>query len=292
MGGGKELFLFNVHICVKMNFSNEGLSKIAENFRILEEYLYIAAELEYSRIKTLDNILEEANNSRKKSRSKKVKKAEKRGAERTLALFENESDRHYFFSRLKNPRWIQRLSERGCFNSPPGIRYLSDDHVQYPFWPELQYLKNVCKDVPNEVIQLVLQLPETDNPRVYESILEIALELEGEQSAQLKPKMLEYAKLENQFLPYEYPKLLAHWTAEDQTEAALELASILVQFAPDPQAEAKQRQRKEIHGDEIASMMAVLNPAPRFDDNYQQILDEGVRPLAEREPYRVAPYTD
>ena len=100
--------------------------------------------------------------------------------------------------------------------------------------------------------------------------------------------MLEYARLEHQFLAHEYPKLLTHWTSENQTEAALELANILVQFAPDPQAQEKQRRRREIHGDEIASMMALLNPAPRFDDNYQQILDEGVRPLAEKEPYRVA----
>ena len=70
------------------DFSDEVLSKIVENFRILEELLYIAAEREYSRIKTLDKILEEANNSRKKPISKKVKKAAKRGAERTLALLE------------------------------------------------------------------------------------------------------------------------------------------------------------------------------------------------------------
>ena len=219
--------------------------------------------------------------------------------ERTLALIEKETDRQYFFSRLKNPRWIQPLAERGCFKSPPGAEYLPDGYVQLPFWPELQYLKNVCKDAPKEIIQeiiqIVLQLPAVDNPGVYNDILDIALKLDGEQSARLKPKMLEYARLEHQFLSFQFPELLAHWTAEGQTEAALELANILVQFAPDPQAEEKQRQRREIHEDQatsvkdqMASMMALLNPAPRFNDSYQEILNEGVRPLAEKEPYKVA----
>ena len=210
--------------------------------------------------------------------------------QRVLSSFEKETDRQYFFSSLKNPRWIQPLAERGCFKSPPDAEYLPDGYVQLPFWPQLQYLKNICKkDAPKEIIQeiiqIVLQLSAVENPRVYENILDIALELDGEQSARLKPKMLEYARLEHQFLPFQYPKLLAHWTAEDQTEAALELANILVQFAPDPQAEEKQKQQREINEDQatsikdqVASMRALLNPAPRFDENYQEILSEGVRP--------------
>ncbi len=187
------------------------------------------------------------------------KKPTSETVERSLALIEKETDRQYFFSRLRNPWWIQPLAERGCFKSPPDIRYLPDGYVQLPFWPELQYLKNICKkDAPKEIIQeiiqIVLQLPAVDNPRVYNDILDIALELDGEQSARLNPKMLEYARLEHQFLPFQYPELLAHWTAQDQTEAVLELANILVQFDPDPQAEEKQKQQREIHEDQMTSI--------------------------------------
>ena len=227
------------------------------------------------------------------------KKPTAKTVERVLSSFEKETDRQYFFSRLKNPRWIQPLAERGRFKSPPNSKDLPDGHVQYPFWPELQYLKNVSKDAPKEIIQeiiqIVLQLPAVDNPGVYNDILDIALEFDGEQSARLKPKMLEYARLGHQFLSFQFPKLLAYWTAEDQTEAALELAKILVQFAPDPQAEEKKKQRREISEDQatsiedqLAAMKAVLNPAPRFGENYSEIMNEGVRPLAEKEPYKVA----
>ncbi len=221
----------------------------------------------------------------KKQISTKEAEAIDRTVERTLALFEKETDRQYFFSRLKNPHWIQPLYKRSCFKSPPVIRYLPDGHVQYPFWPELQYLKNVCKDVPEEVIQIVLQLPAVDNPRVYDSILEIALELDSEQSARLKPKMLEYAKLEHQILGHEYPKLLAHWTTEVQTEAALELAEILVQFYPDEKAKDKQARRRANPND----LTSLLNPQPRFSEwEYNELLRKGVRPMAEQEPYRTA----
>ena len=116
----------------------------------------------------------------------------------------------------------------------------SDDSVQYSFWPELEYLKNVSQDVPEEVLRVVLGLPAVDNPRVYNDILDIALSLDGERSARLKPKMLEYAKLEYQFLAHRYHELLAHWTTENQTQAALELAEILIQFHPNPQDQENQ----------------------------------------------------
>ena len=85
--------------------------------------------------------------------------------------------RKYFFSRLKNPLWIQPLVERGYFQSPPRIRHFDDGYVQFPSWPQLQYLKNVSRDMPDEVINLILGLPKVDNPSVYNEILEIALQL-------------------------------------------------------------------------------------------------------------------
>ena len=201
----------------------------------------------------------------------------------------------YFFTHAADSYWIPHLKNKGFFRDPPKAEYSSDDYVNLPFWPEIQYLNRVCESAPDEVLQLVQELPAVDNPRVYENILDIALKFEGTRSAKLKPKMIEYAKLENQFLPFQFPKLLAHWTSERQTEAALELANVLVQFVPAPKAEEKQKQKRQMKGDEIssvedefASVMTILRPLPRFNENYGAILNEGVRPLAEKEPYKVA----
>ena len=205
--------------------------------------------------------------------------------EKALASVKKETDRQYFFSRLKNPLWIQPLAERGYFQSPAGVRHLPDDSIQLSIWPELQYLKNTSDYAPDAVIEIVLQLPQVDNPRVYDDILDIALRLRGKQSAKLKPKILEYACITYQFLAHKYADLLAHWTAENQIQAALELSKMLIKFVPDPQLKNKQARRKENPDDWINW----LKPSPRFEHwEYQEILEKGVRPLAENAPDKVA----
>ena len=202
--------------------------------------------------------------------------------EKALASVKKETDRQYFFSRLKNPLWIQPLAEHGYFQSPPRVIHLPDGYIQLPVWPELQYLKNMSDHAPDEIIEIVSRLPEIDNPRVYDDILDIALRLHGEQSEKLKPKILEYA---DQFLAHRYADLLAHWTAENQTQAALELSKKLVKFVPDPQLKDKQARWKENPDDETAW----LEPSLRLECwEYEEILEKGLHPLAEKEPYKVA----
>ncbi len=192
--------------------------------------------------------------------------------------------RKYFFSRLENPLWLKPLAERDCFKYPPKSLRFDDGTVQYPYWPEIQYLKNVCRDAPYEVINLVMEFPAVDNPIVYDGILDIALQLPGEKSARLKPKILEYAGMDHQLRTYKYVDLLAHWTSENQTSAALELSAILVAFAPDPQSEDKQKRRKE----DPTDLGTTLYPVSRNPSEYSEIMAKGVRPLAENEPYKVA----
>ena len=206
-----------------------------------------------------------------------------------LGSIKKEVDRRYFFSRLKNPLWIQPLVERGYFQSPPRIRCFDDDYVQFPPWPELQYLKNMSRDVPDEVINLVLELPETDNPSVYNEILEIAMQLHGERSAQLMPKILESLTLDHQVKVHNYTELLNHWTKENQISAALEVSRLLVAFVPDPQSDIKQRRRKENSTDLGIRLETALEPSPRIASwEYGEMLFKRVHPLAERQPFKVA----
>ena len=205
--------------------------------------------------------------------------------DKALGSLKKVTARKYFFSRLENPLWLKPLAERGYFKYPPKAQRFDDGTIQFPYWPEIQYLKNVCSEVPDEVINLVMDLPEIDNPVVYDGILDIALQLHGGQSAKLKLKILEYANMEHQLSPHKYAELLAHWTAENQTSAALELSKLLVAFAPDPQAEERQKRRKE----DPMSWGTLLHPAPRFDFwVYREIMLKGIQPLAESEPYEVA----
>ena len=205
--------------------------------------------------------------------------------DRALASINKITARKYFFSRLENPLWLQPLIERGRFRSPPKFQRFDDGTVIYPYWPEILYLKNVCTDLPNEVIDLVVNLPKVDNPVVYDGILDIALQLPGEYSVKLKDKILEYAGMDHQVRIPKFAELLAHWAKENQASAALELAELLIEFAPDPQSEKKQNQRKE----NPMGGITTLYPSPRFNHwVYSKIMSKGIRPLAEKEPYKVA----
>ena len=194
--------------------------------------------------------------------------------DKALGSFKKTHHRRYFFSRLENPLWLKPLIKRNCFKSPPKTQRFNDGTVIYPYWPEIHYLKNVCREVPDEVINLVMELPKTDNPIIYDGILDIALQLPGEQSAKLKDKILEYADMEHQLSPHKYAKLLAHWTAENQISAALEILKVLVAFTTSPQSTDQEM---------------FPDPLPQIDLwDYRDIMFEGVRSLAEKEPYQVA----
>ena len=142
--------------------------------------------------------------------------------------------------------------------------------------------------MPDEVINLILDLPKVNNPSVYSEILEIALQLHGEQSVKLKPKILESIDINDRLLARKYADLLAHWVAENQTSAALELTKVLVEFVPDPQSEAKQKRRRK--NPTLDTLWETsLEPSPRIGSSgYRDIMSKGVRPLAEKEPYQVA----
>ncbi|MDA3935182.1 MAG: hypothetical protein PF630_12785 [Gammaproteobacteria bacterium] len=205
--------------------------------------------------------------------------------EKVLVAVKKETDRQYFFSKLKNPLWLEPLRKRGYFNSPPGMKQLPDGYVQYPYWPELSYLVAITGEVPNQVVKIVLSLPSTDNPRVYDVILAIALKLEGKQSADLLPKIIEYIELDNPYLAHRYPELLKHCVEQANFAEALVITELLVPFREDPRSRDKQQLRKK----KLKSLGTSLEPMPRYRQwDYQKILEKGVRPLAEQEPYQVS----
>jgi len=205
--------------------------------------------------------------------------------EKALSSVKKEADRQYFFSRLKNPLWVEPLCERGYFKSPPGVKKLPDGFVQFTPWPELTYLVTIAEEAIDQVLDIILALPRTDNPRVYDDILSIALNLKDQNSAKLLPKLIEYTELEYQFFAYRYLELLQYWTTQGNIKEAIEITKRIIPFREDPKTKEKQQLRKK----DSNALSTSLKPSPRFDQwEYQQILEKGVRPLAENEPYDVA----
>ena len=217
--------------------------------------------------------------------------------EKMFSLIERSGANYVFFFKhaTKTPDtvWLRLLKEKGYFADLPNAESIGDERGNFPFWWPIRYLARMAPKAPDDVIQTVLRLPKTDNPWVYNEILEMALRLPGSHSVKLEPKISEYVNLDCHFLACRFADLLAHWTAENQTAAALKLTKALVEFVPDPQDKAKRKRRGENPKDsaEIATVVTEtqLDPSPRIDDlEYPMILSEGVRPLAQNEPLEVA----
>ncbi len=202
---------------------------------------------------------------------------------KALAFVKKENDRQYFFTRLQNPLWVKPLKERGYFASPPPIRKLSDHSVQLPWWPELRYLKNVAKNEPEDVVEILLKIPQTNNTRICEDIIDIALELSGEHSAKLESKILEYFDTDY-YIAYSNERcsnLLMHWTQENQIKVALNFTKELIKFSPDSDNERRRKKNPGYDG--------ILEPRTMFSDfEYRQILEKGVSFLTDKEPFQVA----
>ncbi len=217
--------------------------------------------------------------------------------EKMFSLIESRGANYVFFFKHAADNaeisWLSHLENRDYFANPPNAEPIGEGIANYPFWWPMRYLARMARHAQDDVIEIVLRLPKTDNPWIYNEILEIALQLHGTYSAKLEPKILEYANLEYHFLAYRFADVLTHWTKEKQTTAALKLTKALVKFVPDPKDECKRKRREEepIDLDALLAMLSNtrLEPSPRFGSmEYCRILSEGVRPLAAKKPCEVA----
>ena len=194
--------------------------------------------------------------------------------ERMLSLIERRGANFaFFFKHAADASWIPALEKRGYFEQLPGIEPTDDGRVRLPSWWPILYLERVSVTDSCLVVDTILNFQNTDNPRILHEIAEIALKVEPvEQSLRLKDWVSKYLQS-----PYHLnvsdliEKLIDRWESASckAVDAALNLIRIAVSFRANPEFP--------------------LKPQPRFREwEYRQILEKGVKPLAEREPYQTA----
>lgn len=106
--------------------------------------------------------------------------------EHALSLLQQKEQTRYFFSRLENPLWLAPLRNRGFFTDPPARRRKGEFIVEAP-WPEAQYLQRIAAEVPDQVLEVILNLDEVDNERVRQSLLDTISELPDSMLVMLTP---------------------------------------------------------------------------------------------------------
>ena len=232
-----------------------------------------------------------------------------RDVRRMLSLIERRGANFaFFFNEATDTTWIPVLKNKGYFTQPKTVEPIDDGRVIFPFWWPILYLKRVSSADPNLVVDTILNIKETDNPRILREVFEIALKVEPlEQSLRLKDWALKYLQS-----PYSAndPNLIAQlmnrWAnaAPEALGAALGLMKAAVSFRADPESHAKQARREADPEDWLAltkikdfqeyekarnkldQESRVLDPQPRFGKwAYQELLEKGVRPLSARAPY-------
>ena len=180
----------------------------------------------------------------------------------------------YFFERLASPDWIEPLFREGRFQRLP-LPVPKGDLVWFPPWPESRYLARMAKLAPEQVLEIILQIPETENARVHEDLADAALAMPAEMAARWAEKEATWVQSQGYLysrLPEKLGALFAHLAEGEQVHAAVHLARALLALLPEPQVTGEAEEEKAYQ----------LRPKPRtrFDTwEYGEILKRNVPDL-------------
>ena len=110
--------------------------------------------------------------------------------EQTLASLTDANLRAMFFTGLENPEWLAPLRGLGVFTTEPGSSPNSQgDQVPQP-WAEGDYLVRVAAVHPTEVVELLANHCESDNPWVQRVLINGAAELPSSSAVELLPALV------------------------------------------------------------------------------------------------------
>ncbi|MCH8040028.1 MAG: hypothetical protein IH977_06755 [Nitrospinae bacterium] len=202
--------------------------------------------------------------------------------ERAISLISRKEQYRYFFDQLENPNWISSLKEKGFFSYPaPIVRDEEKGTIGFPPWPESRYLARMASKAPGSVLDISLQI-DTDNVRVQEDIIDAALAMPPNYSAQLVPKAIFWLKKNFYYslLPEKLAALVKHLIEGDKFEAGFQLAENLLTIQPDPRAESKASQKQQAY-------LQLPEPKSPFGGwGFKRILQKITSPLVSSDGHR------
>ena len=176
---------------------------------------------------------------------------------------------NYFFDKCNNWKWLPLLCEYDYFKHPPRPeRDAEGGSVSYSTWPISRYLARMASIKPEEVRDFILEIPDSDNWRVYIDLTEAALAMPPDIAAGLVEKAKIWARTTFQIaLPERIGKLMAKLAIGGKGKAALDLAQALLEIEPAPIRETDIRRERTI--EPLPEPMAHIN-----NEEYGQILIE------------------
>lgn len=193
----------------------------------------------------------------------------------------------YFFQNVDSFFWFDHLSDNGYFVAPPTVELNSEGNEIHPWWPPLGYLIRIFDIQPDNVLDKIADLPDTENFRVLEGILKIILKADSA-AAVLRLSRFIFAFIDKYHFNHELIiKLLNKPFIFDNqlSEITPALLLKLVEFRPD----LREQEKRNLKQESPEALSFVLEPSPRFGQwEYDQLFEKGIRPLAFKEPYQIA----
>lgn len=145
-----------------------------------------------------------------------------------------QADYEYFFGQLKTPVWIKPLKEAGMFGAPPPPRP-EGEYISFPRWPESEYLARMAAQAPNVVLDVILEMPITENVRVNEDLIDAALSMPPQLAAKLTGRAKHWAESNySPLFPEKLGTFVAYLADGGEKDDALSLGRTVLAVLPDP----------------------------------------------------------
>jgi hypothetical protein len=194
--------------------------------------------------------------------------------DRAIVAIRGYAQYQYFFEHLDSPEWLEPLAARGLFKEPPPPEKVGE-YVRLPFWPESRYLVRMASipDAQATVARIAREIPATENSRVYDDIIDMALALPAVHAADLLDQIAIGVRLSIKLiLEDRIGDLIRYLAVGGQGPAALSLTGIVLALAPDPRAERQ---------DEEATLLRP-EPQPLIRDwYYARIVEKSLAALVQ-----------
>ena len=168
-----------------------------------------------------------------------------------LHVPKNEVSMGYFFERigaLQAIEWLQPLRDKGFFTQPPPPEYDAEKKTtRLPSWPAMQYLIQLAPVAPQDVMDILLTLPQTANISVYEDCVSAACRMPSEIAQLLVPKIVDWLRSPYlRFLPDKVEELITRLAEGRQDDAILLLVRAFLVIYPDMHSSFDQWKTQEI----------------------------------------------
>lgn len=193
-------------------------------------------------------------------------------------MITDEKFARFFFQHAEGNQWIEEL--RNLFRSKRPDNPLSG----YP------YLFYLSEHNYEDFVNLVQMIEKPLDYYGFNQIIKVATSVQPEDAIKLSSVVEAYLLDETRKSAGGLSDYLTHIfiSGEDNNQLWSILNKILY-FLPDPESEDKQKKQRNSPEDSFDYLATSLEPVTRIDAyEYQQILEQGIRPLCEKDPYQIA----